>query len=137
MGESETLGNGSPMPEVERKVLRDMLLRIKEKVLHSRNRSLESIKRSTEFLSKISEARLKLKGSESQEAKTLDQWLNYTELYISSLIETTMSVIEDSNMYIDLLETLAVEYDKTLVAYLKKLKREIEEKRGPPAAIYA
>lgn len=121
------------MPETpERKVLKEMLVKLKTKVFDCQKMFFElSISMSTTMTENLSESLENVMKMPEGEAKTTSLFmltLFHTWNQHLNLLNTTISaLIGDMNLYIETLERYSVELDSTLTDIFERAKKMHEE----------
>lgn len=118
----------------ERKVLKEMLMKLKTKVIDSQKTFFGfSIAMSTtmnENFNKSLESVMKMPEGEAKTTSLLILTLFHTWNQNLNLLNTTISaLIGDMNLYIETLERYSTELDSTLTDIFEKAKKIAEEQR--------
>ena len=116
----------------ERKVLKEMLLKLKAKIINSQktffNISLEFIENSPKKMTSLRESAMKMPEGEAKTTALfimtlMNNWnqnLNAVNSYVTALVG-------DMNLYIDTLENYSTELDNTLTDIFDRAKKRAEE----------
>jgi len=115
----------------ERKVLKEILPKIKAKAINSRKVQLDRMKYTSDLVLDSFKALNEYAG-EHQEDQTVKRVTDSLRLIHSSLMATFQNVfvtLDDYDLYIEILERLSSELDKTLTEIFDKAFQIAEEQR--------
>lgn len=111
----------------ETKVLKEILPQIKIKALKSQILLLEETKLFFELMEKITLKSLDYPSQGTVSVEDFKLMMTFISSTLSSLNNSIRRTIDDNDLYTDIIEKLAKEYDSTLTGIFEQVKRSFEE----------